>query len=397
MDEFAHGESVGEDTGPGGQPEAHPLERYFAMPAGGWPEPATESASVHREPSDSAGPPAGTSPPPTPPAPPPSPMGAESLAPQQGATADPPPQAATAPPPQSQAATPRGRLRLAVISLALLLVAAGVVGGIVSTSSGPPAPGAGSTPANFVVSSTQTTLNQHTADIDISGTVTAAGQTVPLQGTGTVDFDTNAFDANISELSGPSSFTEHELVVDNQIYIGIFSGGTNVSALTGGPEWINVPLTEQDSSGLGAGNVDPLDQLKLLEQRGATVVPLGTSSVNGVTVSGYAVTFGQAEIQQAEQQEFQALHLTPAQAQQALRAAQVLGPPTLHVYFDGSGLLRQESVSLGGGSSPVSGTVQMTYSNFGTPVTIAPPASNDVVSFTQFEQDAQAYEASQKG
>ncbi len=394
MDEFAHGESAGEGTGPGGQSEAHPLERYFATPPGGWPEPSADSAgaSVPPEPRVSAGPTAGTS---TPPAPPPS-MGSESPAPQQAATPDPAPQAAT-PPTPSSAAAPHRRLRLAVISLALVLVAAGVIGGIVSTSGGPPAPRAGTSPANFVVSSTQTTLNQHTADIVISGTVTDAGQSVPLQGTGTADFDTNAFNANISELSGPSSFTEHELVVDNQIYVGITAGGTNVSTVSGGPQWIDVPITAQNSSALGAGNVDPLDQLKLLEQKGATVVPLGTSSVNGVTVSGYAVTFSQAEIQQAEQKEVQSLGLSPSEAQQVLRAGEALGTPTTDVYFDGGGLLRRESVAFGGGSNSVSSTVQMTFSNFGTPVTIAAPASNNVIGFTQFEQDAKAYDASHQG
>jgi hypothetical protein len=379
MDEFAHGETAGEDTGPGGQPEAHPLDRYFAMPAGGWPV-QPESPGAPREPSVPAGPPAGTSPPPA--------MGPESVAQPQPATTTPP----------SETAAPRGRLRVAVVSLAIVLIAGGVIGGIVSTTAGrPSAPGAGVAPANFVVSSTQTTLNQHTAEVDISGTITAAGKSIPMQGTGTIDFDTQAFDADISMAIGANSLVEHDLVIADHVYIGLTANGTSLSALTGGPEWIDVPIADQSSSSLGAGNVDPLDQLKLLEQKGATVVPLGTSSVDGVTVSGYAVTFSAAEIQSSEQQEFQALGLPPAEEQQALNEARTLGSPTLHVYFDGSGLLRQESVSLGGGSSSVSGTVQMTFSNFGTPVTITPPASNDVIGFTQFEQDAQTYDASHQG
>ncbi len=312
-------------------------------------------------------------------------MGQDSLAPQQ---------AALTPDPPSQAPSAHGRLRVAVVSLALVLIAGGVIGGIVSATSGPPPPGAGIAPANFVVSSTQTTLGQHTADVDISGTVNADGKSIPMQGTGMADFDTNSFEADISLANGSSSVVENELVVDNQFYVGLTIDGSGVSTVTGGAQWVNVPLPDQDSSSLGAGNVDPLDQLKLLEQKGATVAPLGTSSVGGTTVSGYAVTLSEAEVQQGEQQEIQAMKLSPSEAQQALNAAQAIGPPKLNVYFDGSGLLRRETVSVGGGSSSVTSTVQLTFSNFGTPVTIQPPASNDVIGFAQFEQDVQAFGAS---
>ena len=120
MDKFEHGGYAREDTGPGGQPESHPLERYFAMPAGGWPEPSTEKTGVPPEPRVPAGPPAGTSPPPA--------MDPESVAQPQPATTTPP----------SETAAPRGRLRVAVVSLAIVLIAGGVIGGIVSTTAGRP-------------------------------------------------------------------------------------------------------------------------------------------------------------------------------------------------------------------------------------------------------------------
>jgi hypothetical protein len=392
MDESEPEGSAGEVAGQG---EPHPLERYFAMPPGGWPGGPPDIPSDPRPPKvtptpdHSPRPVADTwsQPPPPPPSAPP-PYG------DRGSTAA---QPTTQAPPERAAAGSHERVRLAIIGLALVLVAGGVIGGIVSTGSGPPAPGAGVAPANFVVSSTQTTLSQHTADIAISGTVSANGKSIPMHGTGTADFDTNSFEADISLASGANASVEHDLVVADHVYIGLTVNGTNASAITGGPEWISVPLADQNASSLGAGNVDPLDQLKLLEQRGATVVPLGTSTVDGLTVSGYAVTFSAAVFQQREQQEVKALGLSPSEAQQVLSAAEALGPPRLNVYFDGSGLLRQESVSLGGGSSLISGSVQMTFSNFGTPVTIEPPASSDVIAYSQFAQDAQAYDASHQG
>jgi hypothetical protein len=370
--------------------EGAPLDRYFAMPAGGWPDqvPTTPDATTTpgptATPSVSSNPLAGTSWPPPPPPPPPGPVVPGSGDPYQGATA----------PSPRHSSTGRHRLRLGVIVVALLLVAGGVIGGIVSTASGPPTPGAGESPANFVVSSTQTTLSQHSADITISGTLGAAGQTIPVSGTGAANFDTNAFQANLSFAKGSSSFEEQELVADGQLYFGLTVDGQNMSAVTGGPEWINVPVPDQDASSLGAGNVDPLDQLKLLEQKGATVTPEGTSTIDGATVSGYSVTFSPAELQHASQQELQTLGLPQSDGQKIIDE---LGSADLHLYFDGGGLLRRESVSLGGGSSTVSGDVQFDFANYGTSVNIQPPASNDVIGFSQFEKEAQALSTSQSG
>ena len=71
------------------------------------------------------------------------------------------------------------------------------------------------------------------------------------------------------------------------------------------------------------------------------------------------------------------------------------------VYFDGGGLLRRETVSLGsgeaGGAGAVAGTVQMDFSSFGSATDIAPPASSDIVSFAQFQQEAQSYQTSHQG
>ena len=78
------------------------------------------------------------------------------------------------------------------------------------------------------------------------------------------------------------------------IYLSLGVHGQSISELTGGPHWIDVPVPEQDSSRLGTGNVDPLGS-SVLGQQGASVVPLGTSTMEGVTVSGYSVTPSPAE------------------------------------------------------------------------------------------------------
>ena len=101
------------------------------------------------------------------------------------------------------------------------------------------------------------------------------------------------------------------------------------------------------------------------------------------------------------QEDIQSGGLPQADQQQALKAIEQLGTPTLLVYFDGGGLLRRETVSLGsgavGGAGAVAGTVQMDFSNFGSATDIVPPANSDIVSFAQFQQEAQSYQASHQG
>ena len=68
---------------------------------------------------------------------------------------------------------------------------------------------------------------------------------------------------------------------------------------------------------------------------------------------------------------------------------QTIGTPTTDVYIDSSNLLREISVTIGSSSSAMSGTVKMAFSDYGTPVSIEPPASSDVISYSDFVQDLQ--------
>jgi hypothetical protein len=252
-------------------------------------------------------------------------------------------------------------------------------------------PGAGVAPAVFVVSSATSTLHQRSADLTISGSVSGNGQTVPINGMGYVDFDHDAFSAEMTMNSpGGEPVGEDEISVGGHIYLSVGADGVSISQLTGGPHWIDVPVPEQDSSQLGTGNVDPLVQILVLEQQGATVSPLGTSTMEGQTVSGYSVTPSQVEEQQSIQQEVRSGEIPPAAVPMVNQELEEIGTPTMDVYFDSSKLLRKLSVTFGGGSSQVSASIQMTFDNYGTSVDIGAPASSDVISYDQFLQVLQA-------
>ena len=286
--------------------------------------------------------------------------------------------------------TPPRRRPLIIGAVAVVVVAAAVAVGVIATSSGPSAPGAGVAPADFVVSSTQTTLDQRSADMTITGTIVVAGQHVPMQGSGFANFSTNQFSANIDIAKGSTSVVEHEIVSAGQFFFGLDYDGVSMSAITGGPHWVSVPVPDQGSSSQAAPDLDPQSQLQLLAKKGATVQPLGASTVNGITVSGYAVTPSRAEELQRIRDEISSGAIPPQLAQQALASLKFLGNLTTDVYFDQSGLLRKQTVQIAGGTSGASSNVVMTFSSYGTPGTIATPAASDVVSLSQFEKDATA-------
>lgn len=282
---------------------------------------------------------------------------------------------------------------MAAIAIVVILIA--TVVGIVSTSGGhTPAPGAGVAPADFLVSSTQATLDHHSADVTISGAASSHGQTIPINGAGVVDFATGDMSLHLSVSAGPITIDEKELRSAGHFYVTVSGSGTgsslDISKLTGGANWIEIPAPEVNTAALGAGNVDPLTQIQLLEQKGAKVVSLGSSSVGGDTVSGFAVTPTMAQEEQQLQQEIQAGGLSPSLASQAQQELSSIGTPTFDVYIDGSDLLRQITLTLDNASLGGSTTANLTFSNYGTPVDITPPPSSDVVDYATFLQEAQS-------
>jgi hypothetical protein len=297
---------------------------------------------------------------------------------------------------RAQAVSKRRTKRTLIASGAAVIIVAAAVGGVVaSRHSG--VPGSGMAPADFVVSSTQTTLAQRTADVTFSGSVGADGKDVPINGTGQVNFDTNAFTATMSENVGSTSIALRELIASGQFYMGMTIDGQDMSTVTGA-HWVGISLPDQaSSSSLGATNVDPIGQLKALEQKGATVTSLGTKTIDGTTVSGYSVTPSHQEIENNIQQEIQQNQMSAAQGQQLLQSANLIGSFTSEVWIDGSGLIRQEDANIGGGSAGVTAKVTMSFQNYGTPVSIATPAPTDVIPFTQFQSDLKAAQASSLG
>jgi len=242
------------------------------------------------------------------------------------------------------------------------------------------------TPAAFVAESAHATLAQRTADVVLDGSVSAAGMSVPLKGTGQIDFGTNAMSMDATETVHGHAIHLRVVQASGKGFMNISADGHSLSELTGKP-WIELPIT---SSPLGLIGSDPAAQLRILEQQGATVTPLGHKTIEGISTTGYSIVPSKETVQKSIQDEVSQLGLTPEQLSQIQDALQQVQPPTITVWFDSSHLMRQISVLLSlGGAVGGSGSVEMNFVHYGTPVHITAPPASDAVSFQQFLQDAQ--------
>jgi hypothetical protein len=247
--------------------------------------------------------------------------------------------------------------------------------------------------ADFVVSAAQATLAQRTADVVVSGSVSAAGRTVPIAGTGQARLsDPQAFATTIAFSGAGGSFQEKEVLADGRMYLGIVSGGQDVSALVPGKHWVAIPTPVGNGGSLGTGTSDPLAQLQMLVAKGNTVVSIGTKEIRGVTASGYAVTLSRQNQLNAEQRYLASSGLDAATRQQLSQAAEKLAAPTLDVWFDSSKLLRRIGFAINQtqNGKTVSTDLEMDLVDYGAPVTINPPPPGDVVSLNQFLAAAKA-------
>jgi hypothetical protein len=162
-----------------------------------------------------------------------------------------------------------------------------------------------------------------------------------------------------------------------------------LAQLVPGKTWLSIDVSSlqraagQDPSTLGSIS-NPSEMLRVLAQQGNTVAPLGSSSIGGVDVQGYSVTFDPSSIKSR-------LAHAPSWMQQALTAVN-FQDLKLNVFVDGSGLLRRMTMHMklaAASAGAVSADVSLDFSDLGTPVSVSAPPADQVVGFEQFVQAAQ--------
>ena len=141
-----------------------------------------------------------------------------------------------------------------------------------------------------VMRSARTTLAARTADLQITGSLTDNGQSIPITGSGYADLSAGLETLTINFSANGTNLQETEIQNGSALYLQLIENDSNlISRLVPGKNWVQLPVDTSTSSGLGGGTPNILAQLQLLTAQGNTVTSLGSSNINGEAVNGYQV------------------------------------------------------------------------------------------------------------
>jgi hypothetical protein len=193
----------------------------------------------------------------------------------------------------------------------------------------------------------------------------SGGTGFQASGSGEADFSSQSarIDMSFALLSQKANLTV--VAVAGVVYEKVAGLPGMSMILQPGKSWIEIPIGSslaKSSELTSTGN--PASFLLALTRKGLKVTSTGSSRVDGVEATGYDVKFPQ---------ELSALGpgvgSLPSSVQQTLRGV------TMHVWIDGSGLLRRMSMAIPESTlGTISFTMDMT--DYGVPVKVsAPPAS----------------------
>jgi hypothetical protein len=211
-----------------------------------------------------------------------------------------------------------------------------------------------------------------TSKFELSMTVQDGSDTQTATGSGAFDY---AHQSGALTLTVPGEGAVSMLFIDKVIYMQMPADAMKMFGGSVGASWFKMDLS-QLPSGATSGSVP--DQLfgnpsqflqALLSATGAKKV--GTETVRGVSTTHYSADVSIAE-------------LAKAMSVNASAPDDVLGAGTAHieVWLDKSGLTRRLRTTF---SAPKLGTASMSieFFDFGSPVRITPPPSNQVLDFGQ--------------
>jgi len=165
-------------------------------------------------------------------------------------------------------------------------------------------------------------------------------------------------------------------------------GIPQIATLFPGKHWVSVPLGNTVSAAGGAlSGGDPTQMLQFLASQGNVVSSLGSSTMDGVAVQGYSVLINNAEA------EIQLQHsgLPSSVVQADVQFLKSTGAIAYKVYVDSDDQMRTMDFSMAvPGAAGDSVTAQLTFSDFGAPISVLPPPASEVITFQQFLQSAAA-------
>jgi Protein of unknown function (DUF2510) len=232
-----------------------------------------------------------------------------------------------------------------------------------------------------VTTAASQTLDAKSADMSLSMTMSGLGLNEQITGQGAFDFpdQTGTFTVNVP--TGGQTTSEQIIEDAGTVYVGL---GGLIGSVAPGKSWISASpgqLSSGSGSGLGGGVTqwsDPSQMLQQLQASGATVASDGPTTYDGTAVTEYSVTLPPSYFSKY-------LGSLPSSLQQVTSELQ-LPNLTEKVYIEPGNLLRAVDMpfSFGVMGKTFSMDVQMSFTNYGTPVTVTPPPASEVIPYTQF-------------
>jgi hypothetical protein len=290
---------------------------------------------------------------------------------------------------------------VAVISAAVAVAVFVVVGGRSQNTESN-----GADPAAFVSQSAQKTLALKTADITVAGMVSDAGvagdqgNAVALHGIGEADFAADTLATTFSMSYSGTTLVENEIVTSRYLYLQLTVHGRSMAQYPGGLEWFAVPLAlslTQSSTRYPVlcqvacmAEANPDWFLRVLAQPDARITPMGSQKVGGLNCSQYRVTPTRQALLAAAHQESAKLGLSASWATAIQQTLEKM-TPALTVWLDPNRqitcqlavYLQVSTEGLAGWEkvpSTIDAPVLMTFTHYGVPVTITPPARSHTIS-----------------
>ncbi len=228
------------------------------------------------------------------------------------------------------------------------------------------------------------TLSTSGVAISVHGTLETQGESFALTGQGQADLASRV--ASLTVQTSLNGVALDETVVDDgtTTYMSMDVNGASLANRLGGRHWVAFPQPSSSAmTGVGSGG-DPLGSLRSL--LGAqSVASLAPRQVDGVSVTGYQATLDPSTLLAKARADLAGSGLTDSQMTTILDSFD-LSEMGITVWVDAAHRVVREilDLSLASGGVPVREHVTVDYSHYGTPVTVAIPASSDVVSLSAF-------------
>jgi hypothetical protein len=233
--------------------------------------------------------------------------------------------------------------------------------------------------AASVLTAVNSSLANKTADLTITMTKKSGGTTSGASGTGVVNFTDDALRLDLSTTGSGQQTKEKAIFLKNALYVSI----PDLGQLVPGKAWLSIDLSGVENAGKNAGESldngeNPVAMLRLLAAEGNTVTPLGSSTVDGQRVQGYAVSIDVTKLEAG-------LTKLPSWMRLLIAGTDV-GGISYKIYIGSNDLLRRVTVAMDMSiaSSPVSESETLDLTHYGVPVTVTAPPLAQVMSFQQF-------------